>query len=172
MRLLAFVNGISLFLLFACSTAHTLKDRRVDYRHYINSQLQEAKTHEVGKLLVAAKALPLTAEVVKCQEDLSPGLAQIIVQDQRSVILALDYPENPAFSLSQININLNGRKALKSEEIWLEDVIRTHYFFAYPHYRVFRLDFASAPETQEDLNIGVPSAKLVMKLNFAPPGGN
>lgn len=170
MKLLATLV-LSALVLSSCAVVGSLRSPTEDYRSYIEDHVEQTREFDRGKQLIAVKALAVTPELVALKNGAWGDVAYAHDPAVHRVILALNNSDNGRLRVNEIEITLNGQPSRKVHEINRDIELQGPFYFAYPHYRVFVVDFdASGASTQElVIRKGFPEQRLT--LNFAN-GGN
>ena len=142
------------FVMFCTSCATFLGGATGQYRSYVESRVQTKRLFDDGKQTLMVKLLATDEELRIKQEELTPGFSFERKNDSRQFVMSIAFSSFESFLLDDFKITLNGQRPHDLSEIRGAQ-LRKLYPFAYPHSRVFLINFEKLP------NQSVPSTSLL-----------
>lgn len=137
----------------------------------MTSQLHVQRIFDRGQDVLVAKILAVTPRLLEEQKNFVPVEHDFYHADKRQFVLAVSVSGREPVNLENWDLRFGGKKATHSEEIADQEIVEREFFFAYPFYRVYLVDFpkdgADESElTSQDLEILSPRGSLVFHSNF------
>lgn len=159
------------FFVGACSTFQAFRSPSTSYRDYVTSQLHVQRIFDRGQDVLVAKILAVTPRLLDEQKRFVPVEHDFYRTEKRQFVIAVSVSGREPVNLENWGLRFAGQKAVHVEEIADQEIVEREFFFAYPFYRVYMIDFPkeSADEvelTSQNLEILSPRGSLVFHSNF------
>ena len=133
-----------------CSTLQAFKSPSGNYHKYVDKNLKVERIFDRGRELFVAKILPVTDKLIAEQELLSPIPRAHFKPGHRQIVMALNVSGREAMNLDNWQFKLDGSPSVSMEEIVDAEVIEREYYFGYPFYRIFVVNFSAAQSVAQN----------------------
>lgn len=148
----------------AISGGWTPDDSVLKYRAYVDENVVSAQLLERGRNLLTLKVLPVNAKLMELQSTLSPSFFLRVTEDVETYVAALTISGHGDFGLSDVRFFLNDSESSRAREITDAKIIERHYPYAYPHYRVFQIEFSALSAGPRMMKVHLPMGPLAVRL--------
>jgi hypothetical protein len=158
------------FFVFSCSSYNFAQQERTHYDAYLKKNLQQKKLFLKLKELASAQLLPVTPELRELQLKVLPGFEAPEKENARYFILSMEMSDWGRFNTSDLKVYWGDLKAKSVKEIMDHHIVRNLYPFAYPHDRVFVVEFETNQDHQGVLRLQSVAGEFVFSF-IANEGG-
>lgn len=165
------IFAVGLFItLGSCSSLRIFTSATQKYKNLVNERTQVTRVYDRGRQVLSAKVLVANRALWDVQEALTPGHAFKLKPDFRQVLLSIGLPTASDFGPQDLKMSLGGRPQEWIQEINSQVALETLYFYSYPFYRVFLIDFPISKTSSniEKFEILTQRGPVAFELDFGP----
>ncbi len=156
----------------ACSTMDIDNQRRSELDAYIQGHLKQQKMFLKLKETAAAQVLEVTPELTAKQGLVAPGFEAQPKDNQALWIVSLEMPDWLRFNIEDLKFYWGEEKSKSVKEIMDPHLIQTLYPFAYPHDRLFIVEFKKSEKPLETLKIQTSQGQFSFRTLASESGEN
>lgn len=152
----------------SCSSLKILTSTTQKYKNLVNERTQVTRVYDRGRQVLSAKVLVANRALWDVQEALTPGHSFKLKPEFRQVLLSIGLPTASDFGPQDLKMSLGGRPQEWIQEINSQIALETLYFYSYPFYRVFLIDFpiSKTATTIEKFEILTQRGPVAFDLDF------